>query len=198
MVKDRSIYVKFPVVGKEGEFILIWTTTPWTIPANVAVMVHPDETYVRARFGDEIYILAEARCKAVAEQIGRECEIVERLRGKSLIGLRFKPVLLEEVPAQSRLENAHRVVPSRQYVTMNEGTGCVHSAPGHGEEDFEVGLEQDLPVFCPVDHTGRFTEEAGRYKGEYVSNANSTIVEDLRRKGLLLFDTLVEHSYPHC
>jgi len=198
MVKDRSIYVKFPVVGKEGEFILIWTTTPWTIPANVAVMVHPDETYVRARFGDEIYILAEARCKAVAEQIGRECEIVERLRGKSLIGLRFKPVLLEEVPAQSRLENAHRVVPSRQYVTMNEGTGCVHSAPGHGEEDFEVGLEQGLPVFCPVDHTGRFTEEAGRYKGEYVSNANSTIVEDLRRKGLLLFDTLVEHSYPHC
>lgn len=198
MVKDRSIYVKFPVVGKEREFILIWTTTPWTIPANVAVMVHPDETYVRARFGDEIYILAEARCKFLTEQVGRECEIVERFKGESLVGLGFKSVLLEEVPAQSRLENAHRVVPSRKYVTMNEGTGCVHSAPGHGEEDFEVGLEQGLPVFCPVDHTGRFTEEAGKYRGEYVSNANSTIVEDLRKKGFLLFDSMVEHSYPHC
>jgi len=197
-VKDRSIYVKFPVEGKEKEFILIWTTTPWTIPANVAVMVHPDESYVRARLGDEVYILAEARCKALSEQLGRELEILESFRGDSIVGLRFKPPLLEEVPVQSKLENAHRVVPSRQYVTMMEGTGCVHSAPGHGEEDFEVGLEQGLPVLCPVDQTGRFTEEAGKYKGEYVTEANDVIVEDLRKKGLLLFDTIVEHSYPHC
>jgi len=161
-VKDRSIYVKFPIEGKEREFILIWTTTPWTIPANVAVMVHPDESYVRAKFGDEVYILAEARCKALSEEIGREYQILESFRGETLVGLRFKPPLLEEVPAQSKLENAHRVVPSRQHVTMMEGTGCVHSAPGHGEEDFEVGLEQGLPVLCPVDNTGTFTEEAGK------------------------------------
>ena len=198
IVKDKSIYVKFPVEGKEKEFVLIWTTTPWTIPANTGVMVHPDEPYVRARFGDEVYILAEARCKVLAEQLGQECQILESFRGDALVGLRFKAPLLEEVPAQSKLENAHRVVPSRQYVTMIEGTGCVHTAPGHGEEDFEVGLEQGLPVLSPVDHTGRFTEEAGKYKGMYVTQANETIVEDLKRKGLLLFDTAVEHSYPHC
>ncbi len=197
-VKDRSIYVKFPIEGKEREFILIWTTTPWTIPANVAVMVHPDESYVRAKFGDEVYILAEARCKALSEEIGREYQILESFRGETLVGLRFKPPLLEEVPAQSKLENAHRVVPSRQHVTMMEGTGCVHSAPGHGEEDFEVGLEQGLPVLCPVDNTGTFTEEAGKYRGQYVFNANEIIVEDLKKKGLLLFDTIVTHSYPHC
>jgi len=197
-VKDRSIYVKFPVIGKLKEFILIWTTTPWTLPANVAVMIHPDESYVKARFGDEVYILAEARWRAVSQETGQECEILESFRGDSLVGLRFRPPLLEEVPIHGKLENAHRVVPSRQYVTMTEGTGCVHSAPGHGEEDFEVGLEQGLHVLCPVDQTGRFTEEAGKYAGEYVTKANEALVEDLRKKGLLLFETVVEHSYPHC
>ena len=197
-VKDRSIYVKFPVEGRAKEFILIWTTTPWTIPANVGVMVHPDENYVRARFGGEVYILAEARIKPLSEQMGKQFEILESFKGESLVGLKFEAPLLHEVPAQSKLENAHRVVPSRQYVTMLEGTGCVHTAPGHGEEDFEVGLEQGFPVLSPVDNTGRFTKEAGKYEGQHVKNANDIIVEDLKKKGLLLFDTVVAHSYPHC
>ncbi len=197
-VRDPSIYVKFPVEGRENEYILIWTTTPWTLPANVAVMVHPDYTYVRARVGDEVYILAEARCEPVFKEVGLDYEIIESFPGRELEGLKYKPPLLEEVDAQRRIRGVHRVVLSEEFVTLTEGTGCVHSAPGHGEEDFLVGQKYNLPVLSPVDNTGRFTGEAGKYAGKLIWEANEEIIEDLRKKGLLLYRGWIVHRYPHC
>ncbi len=197
-VKDYSIYVKFQVEKEEDKFILIWTTTPWTLPANVAVMVHPDEYYVEAKSENEIYILAEARCEAVFNEVGKQFEIIKRMKGKELLGLKYKPPLLEEVPLQAQIKNAHKIVTSAKYVSMNEGTGCVHCAPGHGEEDFEVGLEYNLPVISPIDSSGKFTEEAGKYAGKYIKEADQLIIDDLKNKNLLFHAATIEHSYPHC
>jgi isoleucyl-tRNA synthetase len=198
-VEDPSIYVKLPIEGRSGEYILVWTTTPWTLPANVAVMVHPDEVYARVRVGDEIYILAEARCKPVFEgELRLGYEVVDKFPGSKLEGLKYKPPLFEEVPIQREVRDAHIVVLSREYVSVDEGTGCVHTAPGHGEEDFEVGLRYRLPVLCPVDSRGVFDDRAGRYAGLTVWDANQVIIEDLKRKGLLLYASTVKHRYPHC
>lgn len=198
IVSDPSIYVKFPVKERPNEFILIWTTTPWTLPANMAVMVHPEYEYVRAKVRDSVLILAKARCEKVFSELGLEYEISEIVKGRDLYGLRYRHPLLEEVPVQSRFEDVHRVVLSEEYVTLEEGTGCVHTAPGHGEEDFEVGLEYNLPVFSPVDSTGKFTNESGKYANMHVKEANLMIIDDLRRKGLLLFSGTISHKYPHC
>ncbi|RLE50298.1 MAG: isoleucine--tRNA ligase [Candidatus Methanomethylicota archaeon] len=198
LVKHPSIYVKFPLKNKDKEFIIIWTTTPWTLPANVAVMVHPDYEYARVKVGNEVYILAMERVPFLVSKLNVDYEILEVFKGRDLEGLKYEPPLKEEVPLQSELTNAHYVVLSDKYVRLTEGTGCVHSAPGHGEEDFEVGLEYGLPTPCPVDENGRFTEQAGKYAGLKVFEANPIIVEDLRRKGLLLFEEEAEHRYPHC
>jgi len=197
-VRDQSIFVKFPVDGKNNEYILIWTTTPWTLPANLAVMVNPEIDYSRVRIDDEVYILAEARRQAVFGEHPQE--VIEVFKGEKLKGVRYRPPLLEEVTIQSKpdLGVSHRVVLSKEHVSMEEGTGCVHCAPGHGEEDFEVGQENRLPVVSPVDQAGRFTEEAGKYSGKYVFEANPEIVEDLKNKSLLYKTSTVEHPYPHC
>ena len=199
VIEDPSIYVKLPVRGGEGEYLVVWTTTPWTLPANVAVMAHPDFEYARVRVGSEVLIMAKERVEPVMREAGIEdYEVVEVVRGEDLDGLEYVPPLLEEVDAQRRVEGAHRVVMSREYVHLLEGTGLVHTAPGHGEEDFEVGLRYGLPVLMLVDDRGAFTEEAGKYRGMYVRDANDAIVEDLERKGLLLHRGVVRHRYPVC
>ncbi|MEM1587728.1 MAG: isoleucine--tRNA ligase [Candidatus Bathyarchaeia archaeon] len=197
-VKDYSVYVKFPLENEVNKFILIWTTTPWTLPANVAVMIHPEEYYVEAKSGDETYILAENRCEPVFNEVGKQFEIIKRVKGKELLGLKYKPPLLEETPLQAQIKNAHIVITSEKYVSMNEGTGCVHCAPGHGEEDFEVGLEYSLPVVSPVDASGKFTQDAGKYAGKYIKEADQLIINDLKNKKLLFHVTTIEHAYPHC
>jgi len=196
MVKDYSVYVKFPLKEKDGNTsILIWTTTPWTLPANVAVMVNPDEYYVEVEFKGERYILAEARCPSVFEA---PWVVKRRFKGAELEGLRYTSPLRDYVALQRDPANPHVIVSSREYVSMQEGTGCVHTAPGHGEEDFEVGLERGLPVYSPIDARGCFTEEAGKYAGMYVKDADSVILEDLKRANALFKVAEVTHSYPHC
>ncbi|MEM3754123.1 MAG: isoleucine--tRNA ligase [Candidatus Bathyarchaeia archaeon] len=204
LIKDNSVYVKFPLKNKEKEFILVWTTTPWTLPANLAIMVNPNATYVKAKVDDEIYILAEERCEPVFNEIMKSYEIVSRFIGKELEGLEYIPPLLDEVTIQSKVKelssakNVHRVILSEEFVSTKEGTGCVHVAPGHGEEDFIVGIKYDLPVICPVNSFGVFIEEAGKYFGKKINDANPEIIEDLKKKNLLLYSTLIEHPYPHC
>ena len=195
-VRDPSIYVKFPVEGRENEYLLIWTTTPWTLPANMAIIVHPDYDYVRAQVGGEVYILASACCDRALHHVPHK--ILAVFKGRELEGLRYQHPLLEEVPTQQKFRNHHRVLLSSEYVTLEVGTGCVHSAPGHGEEDYEVGTRYSLPVFAPVDSTGKFTEEGGKYAGKYVKGANHEIIEDLRSRGLLFREETVDHRYPHC
>ncbi len=223
-VKDPSIYVKFPVVGKENEYIVVWTTTPWTLISNVAIAVNPNEYYLRVKVGNEILIIAEKRVEPVLKDLlNKEYEILEKFLGKELDGIKYKPLL--DVPSQKNLDknsNARKIILSipvlvkktykhrfkegqetkeenvKEFVTMNEGSGAVHTAPGHGPEDHLMGLHYNLPIVSPVDEQGRYTEEGGELKGIFVKDADKMIVEKLEKKNLLLNFSWVVHSYPLC
>jgi isoleucyl-tRNA synthetase len=192
-----SIYVRFPLTRsfkplenfKEPKSIVIWTTTPWTLPANVAVAVHPDEEYAAVKTGGEILIVAARLAPLVAEEAGlKNPEIVAKFSGRELSGLTVRHPILDK----------ESVVVTAEYVTLDTGTGCVHIAPGHGEEDYLVGLEYGLPVVMPVDDFGLFTDEAGKWAGRNIWEANPDIVADLADRGILLASGEVSHSYPHC
>ncbi|MEM2924067.1 MAG: isoleucine--tRNA ligase [Methanocellales archaeon] len=196
--EDPSIYVKFPVIGEENTYLVIWTTTPWTIPANLAVAAHPSFEYVKVRVikngKEEKLILASAQAEAVLRKGNYEhFEIVERMLGEDLAKLNYEHPLKKQVPKQ---EFIHRVYLA-DFVTA-ENTGLVHIAPGHGLEDFYLGLEKGLPIFCPVDSAGCFTEEAGEYRYKYTREANSDIISDLEKQGYLLSNEKILHRYGHC
>ncbi|ADB57431.1 isoleucine--tRNA ligase [Archaeoglobus profundus] len=196
--EDPSIYVKFPIKGRENTYIVIWTTTPWTLPANMAVAVHPDFEYglfEAVKDGKKEYlILAKDLADNVLSKSYDEWKLVETYRGEDLYGLEYEHPLAEEVPVQK--EKQHRVV-NADFVA-HENTGCVHIAPGHGLEDFELGLEEGLEVFNPVDDRGIFKEDAGKYAGMHVFEANKVIIKDLKAKGLLLAEETIVHRYGHC
>ena len=199
-VKDPSIFVKFQLEGRKDEFIVIWTTTPWTLPGNEAVSVHPDFEYARVKVGEEIWIIARKLVKAVMKQVGvTEFKVIETVKGEALKGLKYVHPLLKEVPAHEGHKGkfVHSVI-CGEHVTLDEGTGCVHTAPAHGKEDFDVGKKYGLPVFCPVDTSGHFTDKGGKYAGKGVKEAAQIVLEDLREKGLLVRSGVIEHEYPLC
>ncbi|MCS7130037.1 MAG: isoleucine--tRNA ligase [Archaeoglobaceae archaeon] len=193
--EDPSIYVKFKL--KNGGFVLVWTTTPWTIPANIAVAVNPKLKYAKVRAfrnGEaETIILAENLVDVLAKGYER-WEIVETFLGGKLEGIEYEHPLAEEIPIQSKI--AHKIVLA-DFVSA-ENTGCVHIATAHGVEDFELGLKYGLEVFNPVDDRGVFTEEAGKYAGISVKDANELIIEDLLKKDLLVAEERIFHRYGHC
>jgi isoleucyl-tRNA synthetase len=201
--EDPAITVAFPLA--DGPFadarLLIWTTTPWTIPSNLAVAVHPDETYVWVEADGHHDLVAERLAESVAKSAGwTSWKPVVSLPGRSLEGIRYRHPL----PPESRGEltpeeaaGAFRIVLG-DYVTMDTGTGLVHTAPGHGEDDFQTGKREGLPILSPVDEGGRYTTVA-KYAGKKVLDANAEIVEDLRAAGALVaVDAKFRHEYPHC
>lgn len=199
-VKDPSIYVKFSLEGKENEFVVIWTTTPWTLPGDEVVCVHPDFSYARVRVGGEVWIMAEGLVEKVMDELGiSKFEILEVVPGRDLEGTKYRHPLLEEVPIHRGHHGKyeHSIVLG-EHVTLEEGTGCVHTAPAHGPEDFEVSKRYGISIFSPVDVRGLFTQEGGRYSGKYVKKADPIILEDLKRRGLLLKASTIEHEYPLC
>ena len=199
MLEDPSIYVKFQVKGFEDTYILIWTTTPWTLPANTFVMARSDADYVKVKVGNEYYILAEARVEHVMNEADiKEYEIVERFKGSDIADLHYVHPLEDIVPAQKILRRYHKVILADEFVTLTEGTGLVHAAPGHGEEDQQVALKHGIPIISLVDEQGRMVSEAGKYAGMYVRDANNVIIEDLKNKGSLFFAGKVIHRYPVC
>lgn len=201
-VKENSVYVKFPVKGAPDTYLLVWTTTPWTLPGNTGIMANPDIDYLKVNvsFGgkQEHWYIAEALCNAVLSMLEHKFQVEAKVKGSQLEGMEYIAPLLEEVPEQGNLKNAHRVVLSEEYVHTEGGTGFVHCAPGHGPEDFEVGLKTGLPAFCPVDYDGKFTKDAGKYAGMRVKKDDLKIVEDLKTKGLLIGTSEIEHEYAHC
>ncbi|MFP4116551.1 MAG: isoleucine--tRNA ligase [Candidatus Aenigmatarchaeota archaeon] len=201
-IEDHSIFVKFPRKDKENEYFLIWTTTPWTIPGNVAILMHPDFRYARVKTEEGVLIMAKDLVEDVMEKLGIEdYKILNTVDGASLQGKEYVHPLREEVPKHEELDesmNVHRILNSRNLVTLEQGTGCVHTAPGHGEEDYEATRKYELDVFSPVNDEGNFTEEAGKYEGGYVHDTNEDVLDDLRTKGYLIGDTTIEHEYPHC
>ena len=197
---DPSIYVKFPFEDCSNEFVVIWTTTPWTIPGDEAVTVHPSHKYVKVKVGEEIWVMAEERVNLVMKELGIENYTIEdTFLGKDLEGRKYRHPLEDEVGAhlEHTEKNDHTVI-CGEHVTLEEGTGCVHTAPAHGPEDFDIGKKYMLKMFCPVDERGRFTEEGGKYVSFFVKDADKLIIDDLDKKGLLLKSGTIEHEYPFC
>jgi isoleucyl-tRNA synthetase len=197
--EDPSIYVKFPLKGTENEFVLVWTTTPWTLPANLAVCVHPDYDYAYVKVENEendhseVYLLAEALVEATFPE--KDYEIIKVVKGSDLEGTKYEHPLPVEIPFHKDFQ--HKILPG-DHVTLTEGTGCVHTAPGHGPDDFEIGKQYGLPIFCPVDEAGLFTAEAGKYDGQFVKDADSNIIADLKSHHLLFKEGIIDHRYGFC
>ena len=225
-----SVYVKFPLrsdpalidpaLAGRKVFVLIWTTTPWTLPANLGIAVHPDFEYSAFEHGDEVYIVASELVEAVATK----CDLATRNED----GERVPPKVLARFPGAKldRLEAGHpwldrpSLLMVGEHVTLGgeadaeteldvseaqkkpadskAGTGCVHTAPGHGHDDFVIGKRYGLDIYCPVDNAGRFTPDVEHFAGERVFEANDKIVEFMREKGVLLFSENYDHRYPHC
>jgi isoleucyl-tRNA synthetase len=198
-VVDPSVYVRFPVTAgngsvNEGDELLIWTTTPWTLVSNAAVAVDPELTYVRARIGDgPVEVVAEALVERV---LGPEAEILDRFPGQMLEGVAYDPPF-PFIPAGAYGERGHTVLPA-DFVTAHDGTGLVHTAIAFGEDDFRLGEQYGLNVVNPVKLDGTYDERIGPYAGRWVKDADADLVEDLRARGRLLRAELHEHSYPHC
>lgn len=194
-LEDTSIYLKYKT--RDNRYLLIWTTTPWTLPSNVGVMAHPNEEYVDVQVGNEIWILAKPLLENVMTKLEAGYRILKEYRGKDLLGLKYENPLvpLLNIP---KLSNAFRVVLSDRYVTMDTGTGLVHCGSAHGKEDFEVAKQTGLPIYTCLNEKGVFGKEAGKYNGMSARDSNKIIIDDLKNLGFLLFEEKVLHEYPVC
>ncbi len=191
---DPSIYVKFRVKGRDNEFLVIWTTTPWTLASNMAVMAHPNLPYVRMKVGDEVWIAAKDRMDHLLGLLNMSGTVMEEFIGKKLNGLQYEHPF-EDVIGK---EFDRKVVLSDEFVTLEDGSGLVHCAPGHGPEDFIIGKRFGIEAFSPVDGAGNYTAEAGQLQGRNVRAANPDIINILNERGALLHESRIKHRYPHC
>ena len=194
-----SIYVKFPLASDLSSkdpalagrrvFVLIWTTTPWTLPGNLAIAFHPEHEYVAAEAGEDVYVLARRLLPVVADELGwKDPKILAAFPGREMEGLK----------ARHPFAGRDSLCVLAEYVTLEDGTGAVHTAPGHGHDDYMTGVAYGLDIYTPVDDDGRFTSDVARYAGLGVFEANPRITADMARDGDLLKETELSHSYPHC
>ena len=199
-VHDMSVYVKFKVVGKENTYLLAWTTTPWTLPGNVALAVGEKIKYKILKVDGEDLIIAEDRITDVMKD--KEYEIVEELTAKDLTKLEYEslyPYSEDTLPdsESKKLKNAYKVYLA-DFVNTEDGTGIVHTAVMYGADDFILGTEKDLPKHHLVNEDGRFIEGTDFLEGKKVRGANDEIIKDLEEKGLLFAKDRIKHTYPHC
>ncbi|MDR1702805.1 MAG: isoleucine--tRNA ligase, partial [Sporomusaceae bacterium] len=202
--KSHSIYVKFALADAKGTlpqgvdpakaFAVIWTTTPWTLPANVAIAVHPEIEYAWVKVNEEVYLLAKDLIEDVLKNTLAKTgdlppyTILATMKGAALEGAIFQHPFVER--------QSFTVLGG--HVTLEQGTGCVHTAPGHGQEDFEVAAKYNLPVINPVNASGHFTKEGGKFEGLLVEDANVPVIKELAAQGALLGKGTVKHQYAHC
>ncbi len=196
--KDPAVYVKFKVADKSDEYILAWTTTPWTLPGNVALAVGADIEYVKVREGRDMLWLAKARLAAVLP----DARVIAEKKGSELVGMAYEPLypfLRDTAPASQRtaFEKAYQVY-AAEFVSTEDGTGIVHTAVMYGADDFELGSRLGLPKHHVVNEDGTFSHHAGPFAGLFVKKADGPIMEDLRARGLLYKHETIEHTYPFC
>ena len=189
-VQDPALTVAFTM--DDGDKILAWTTTPWTLPSNLALAVAPDVTYVRVRHGDSVYVLAKDRLGAYEREL-EGAEIVGEVQGSALVGRAYKPLF----PYFADQPNAFRIL-SGDFVTTADGTGVVHMAPGFGEDDQRVCRDNGIDLVVPVDSRGCFTAEVPDYEGTLVFDANPLVIKALKERGVVLRHETYDHAYPHC
>ena len=190
MVQDPALTVAF--VLESGDNLLAWTTTPWTLPSNLALAVAPDVDYVRVQHNDKVYVLAEARLSAYAKELDG-AEVLGTVRGSELVGQSYIPLF----PYFAGRPGAFRVF-GGEFVTTEDGTGVVHMAPGFGEDDYQVCKENGIELVVPVNSRGEFTQEVPDYAGLQVFEANPLIIRALKERGVVLRHETYDHSYPHC
>lgn len=189
-VKETSVYVKFKVKNIENTYLLAWTTTPWTLPSNVALVVNAKENYIKAELNGEIYILAEALANTV---LGEGYKKIEQMKGSDIKGMEYEPLFDFVTPDKKAF-----YVTCDSYVTLTDGTGIVHTAPAFGEDDARVGRENDLPFIQLVDEQGKFVKEVTPWAGMFVKEADPLIIKNLEENRKLFMAMPFEHSYPFC
>ena len=188
-LQDAGLKKLFPAADPARAYVVIWTTTPWTIPDNMAVCLHPDFAYVLVEADGAQYVLAEELVSSCAEQFGwSETKVLGCVNGEQLEGLKARHPFYDRVSP----------IILGQHVTLDAGTGCVHTAPGHGREDYEVGLKYGLDVYSPLDDAGRYLPTVEFFAGLNVFEANPKVIEKLEEVGALLRQGKIKHSYPHC
>ncbi len=187
--EDPSVFIKFKVKDEENTYFLAWTTTPWTLISNVALVVHPDAVYVKIKQNDEFLILAKARLEVIDD----EYEIVEEYKGKDLEFKEYEQLFPFVVPKEKAF-----FVGLAEYVTMEDGTGVVHTAPAFGQDDYDLGKQYNLPVIQPVDGAGKFNKKITDWAGVFVKDADKGIIRDLKDRNMLYKRKQVIHSYPFC
>ena len=193
-VQDPSITVKFKLLNEESTYFLAWTTTPWTLPSNLALALGSEIEYVKVADGQEFYIVAKERLETYYKN-PQDYKVVQEYRGKELAGLEYEPLF--PYFASLRERGAFRTHVA-DYVSIEEGTGIVHTAPGFGEDDYTLLKGSDVPTVCPVDAEARFTEEVTDYQGLFVKEADKRIVKDLKARGVVVHHSSYLHAYPHC
>ncbi len=187
-VFDEDVKNALPQLAGRNAFIVIWTTTPWTLPANLALAVHPEFLYAAVLDGEDVNIVADENLAGLREKGIIKGDVILNLTGSSLEGIRTQhPFIERESP-----------IVTAEFVTVGEGTGVVHIAPGHGEDDYDVGLRYGLDIYAPVDDRGKFTKQVPEFEGQFVFKANEGIIETLKEKKALLGVEKMRHSYPHC
>lgn len=188
---DPSIYVAFPIKGREKEYFLAWTTTPWTLISNVALVVRKDVEYAKVKVGDEFLIIAKELLKDVMGKV--PYEVVDTFKGEDLVGLEYEPLYRFVEP-----KGKCWCVVEGDFVTLDAGTGIVHCAPAFGAEDYEVGQRYSLAMIQLVDSRGRFKPEVKPWAGRFIKDADPEIIKDLKDRGLLFKRATYRHSYPFC
>ena len=195
--EDLSVYVKFPLKKEKNKFFIIWTTTPWTLPGNTGIMVNPDIEYSEIELANkEIWIIAKDKISEIMSEIGKEYNVKKTFTGKKIEGVEYENPLAKNL--NLKLKNAYKVVLSPRYVNLEEGTGLVHCAPGHGKEDYTVGKEYNLDMPSPVEIDGILNEHAGKYQGKKARVVDSEIIEDLEKGNFIVHKHKYTHDYPFC
>lgn len=195
-VSEFSAFVRFKAKGMDNTFLLAWTTTPWTLPSNVALCVNADEDYAFFNFKGQTLIMARALLKTVLGEEYNEIEILKTVKGKELVGLKYEPLYKTDKTVSGSIGKAYRVV-SDGYVSLTDGTGIVHIAPAFGEDDARIGREWKLPFVQLVNTQGEFIEGTP-WEGVFVKDADPLIFEDLKQRRLLFKKEMYTHNYPHC
>ncbi len=194
--KDTSVYVKFKFKN-EDKFLIIWTTTPWTLPSNTGVMVNPKFDYVEAEVCGERWIIAKERMKELMKKVSKDYKIKREFKGKELKDKKYENPLSKHLKLKET-EKMYRIILNERYVNLEEGTGLVHTAPGCGKEDFDAGQKENLPIVSLVEIDGTLTPQAGKYKGKKAREVDSEIIEDLEKSNSLVYKEEHEHDYPIC
>lgn len=202
IVEDPSLYFKFKLADSKNEYFLVWTTMPFTLVTDTMLAVNPKAEYAKVKINDEIWILVKSRIEPLMQELGiKKYEVAQTMMGNELEGTKYDYPFKDLIPKQTELEDKHKLVHRvilEDFVDVDTATGVVHQSPGNGEEDFFAAQKRGVPIFAPFDDEVKFTEDAGFFSGLFARDADAKVVEELRKKGLLVEVKTVKHEYPTC